>query len=86
MGPWTEIELSASSSSWLETAHTVSGLSLHFNEDADINFCTPEMWFEFRNKHVCTGALQNKHDKDSQSFPIPLADIQYFVFLQSALS
>lgn len=77
MGPWTEIELSMSFSGRLETARTVSGPTLRFNEDADIEISTPEMWFEFLNEHICTQALQNtsKRNKDSQNFPITTAGI-----------
>lgn len=74
-GRWTEIELSTSSSGWLGAAHSVLELSLRFNKGADIEISTPEMWFEFINEHVCTGTLQNKRDKDSQSFPIIPAGI-----------
>lgn len=56
-------------------AHSVLELSLRFNKDADIEISTPEMWFEFINEHICTSTLQNKRDKDSQSFSIIPAGI-----------
>lgn len=82
MGPWTEIELSTSSSSWLETARTVSGPTLRFNEDADIEISTPEMWFEVINERVYTHAQQNtrKRDKIPRVSPLPSLAFDILIF------